>query len=90
MRKPKSSAFLILLSILMLLGSIRALWTQKRPMTFMDVICLNRIRGTALSANRQYFLYEVSSLDWRSLLKTLEEKREEKNQGLKKVKVPLR
>ncbi|MFQ6109470.1 MAG: alpha/beta hydrolase family protein, partial [Candidatus Aminicenantales bacterium] len=29
-------------------------------------------------------------LDWRSLLKTLEEKREEKNQGLKKVKVPLR
>ncbi|MFQ6109386.1 MAG: hypothetical protein ACE5L7_07520, partial [Candidatus Aminicenantales bacterium] len=65
MRKPKSSAFLILFSILMLLGGTRALLSQKRPMTFMDVVCLNRIRGTALSANRQYFLYEVSSLDWK-------------------------
>ncbi|MFQ6033170.1 MAG: TolB family protein, partial [Candidatus Zixiibacteriota bacterium] len=65
MRKPKSSAFLILFSILMLLGGTGALLSQKRPMTFMDVVCLNRIRGTALSANRQYFLYEVSSLDWK-------------------------
>lgn len=65
MKKSKFCFILVCwLSFMSLAGSQQKA-AQKRSMTFMDIITLNRIGGTALSPNRQYFLYEISSLNWK-------------------------
>jgi len=38
---------------------------QKHGLTFMDVLTLNRVGRRDLSNNRQYLIYEISSLDWK-------------------------
>ncbi len=37
----------------------------KQPMTFMDVVSMSAVRGWDLSPDRRFFVYEVSSLDWK-------------------------
>lgn len=62
----KSSILSIFLSLFFLASFCGAedSQNQKKPMTFMDVLNLHRIRSFDLSNNKQFFLYEISSLDW--------------------------
>jgi len=65
MKKLSFLSFLI--SVFMLVPSLSAETNQeqKRAMTFMDILKMKRLGRGDLSHNGQYFLYEVSSLDWK-------------------------
>jgi len=65
MKKFGFSVFLILISLLTFPIAGEANQEQKRAMTFMDILNLKRVGSGDLSHNGQYYLCEVSSLDWK-------------------------
>ena len=62
----KLGFFLLIISVCLLVPTFSGETNQdqKRAMTFMDVLTLRRVGSGDLSNNKQYFLYEISSLDW--------------------------
>lgn len=65
MKKLTFSFFIISILLLALPFSGATNQEQKRAMTFMDILNLKRVGRGDLSHNGQYFLYEISSLDWK-------------------------
>lgn len=64
MRKSAIISISILFFLLVPFCAAGNVQNQKKPMAFMDVLTLNRLESGDLSKNKQYFLYEISSLDW--------------------------
>ncbi len=64
MRKSIILTLFLSLFLLVLFCDAEDYQNKKKPMTFMDVITLNKIEKFDLSINKQFFLYEISSLDW--------------------------
>ncbi len=65
MKKLTFAFFLISILLLVLPFNGATNQEQKRAMTFMDILNLKRVGRSDLSHNGQYFLYEISSLDWK-------------------------
>jgi dipeptidyl aminopeptidase/acylaminoacyl peptidase len=65
MKKSVLGFMLLLFIFIILASSAQTPQSQKSPMTFMDVLNLNSIKGGDLSHNKQDFIYEISALDWK-------------------------